>query len=157
MRLKRLGGLCAVLCILFTSNANALFESRKLEASWCNEQALRQTVIYIDDQMMVDGKFDWVTKIVAETNFTGQIGFDFIDNPDDGLRCIDGSLVRLGTKTNVSGAAQYPEAGNVSISVRGQTPVGSGAIGYYQTYYRNAAVFCTSSTFNVTNAVRVVW
>ena len=75
----------------------------------------------------------------------------------DGVRCIGGNLIRLGTKVNVGGAAQYPEAGNVSISVRGQTPVGSGAIGYYQTYYRNAAVFCTSSTFNVTNAVRVVW
>lgn len=35
------------------------------------------------------GIFDWVTKIVAATNFTGQIGFDFIDNPDDGLRCIE--------------------------------------------------------------------
>ncbi|MFO1010505.1 MAG: hypothetical protein U1F29_10625 [Planctomycetota bacterium] len=75
----------------------------------------------------------------------------------DGVRCVGGNLIRLGTKTNVGGAAQYPEAGNVAISVRGQTPVGSGAIGYYQTYYRNAAVFCTSSTFNVTNAVRVVW
>ena len=75
----------------------------------------------------------------------------------DGVRCVGGNLIRLGTKTNVGGAAQYPEAGNAAISVRGQTPVGSGAIGYYQTYYRNAAVFCTSSTFNVTNAVRVVW
>jgi hypothetical protein len=75
----------------------------------------------------------------------------------DGVRCAGGNLIRLGTKTNVSGAAQYPEAGNPSISVRGGTPSGSGAIGYYQTYFRNAAVFCTSATFNVTNAVRVVW
>ena len=75
----------------------------------------------------------------------------------DGVRCVGGNLIRLGTKTNVSGAARYPEAGNAPISVRGGTPVGSGAIGYYQTYYRNAASFCTSSTFNVTNGVRVVW
>ncbi|MFO1025682.1 MAG: hypothetical protein U1E70_10885 [Acetobacteraceae bacterium] len=66
MRLTLLGGLCAALCTLFTSDANALFESRKLEASWCNEQAFRQTVVYIDDQMMVDGKFDWVTKISSK-------------------------------------------------------------------------------------------
>ena len=75
----------------------------------------------------------------------------------DGVRCVGGNLIRLGTKTNVNGAAQYPEAGNVAISVRGQTPVGSGAIGYYQTYYRNAAVFCTSSTFNLTNGVVVTY
>ncbi len=75
----------------------------------------------------------------------------------DGVRCIGGNLIRLGSKTNVNGAAQYPEPGNVPISVRGQTPVGSGLIGCYQTYYRNAASFCTSATFNVTNAVRVIW
>lgn len=75
----------------------------------------------------------------------------------DGLRCIDGSLVRLGTKTNVSGAAQYPEGANASISLRGQTPVGSGAVGYYQTTFRNAASYCTPATHNATNAVRVVW
>ncbi len=75
----------------------------------------------------------------------------------DGVRCIAGNLIRLGTKTNVAGAAQYPEPGNAPISVRGNTPPGSGAIGYYQTYFRNAATFCTPSTFNVTNAVRVLW
>jgi hypothetical protein len=75
----------------------------------------------------------------------------------DGVRCVDGDLIRLGTKVNVGGAAQYPEPGNLPISVRGGTPVGSGAIGSYQTYYRNAALYCTSATFNVTNAVRVVW
>ncbi|MBK7876385.1 MAG: hypothetical protein IPJ77_11625 [Planctomycetes bacterium] len=75
----------------------------------------------------------------------------------DGLRCIDGNLIRLGTKTNVAGAAQYPEGANAPISVRGQTPVGSGAVGYYQTSYRNAASFCTPFTYNTTNGVRVVW
>ena len=75
----------------------------------------------------------------------------------DGMRCLDGALIRLGTKTNVAGAAQYPEVGNASVSVRGQTPVGSGSVGYYQTTYRNAASFCTPFTYNATNAVRVVW
>ena len=75
----------------------------------------------------------------------------------DGLRCIDGSLIRLGTKTNVGGAAQYPEAVNAPISVRGQTPIGSGRVAYYQTTFRNAASFCTPFTYNATNGVRVVW
>lgn len=75
----------------------------------------------------------------------------------DGLRCIDGALIRLGTKNNAGGIAQYPETGNALVSVRGQTPVGSGAVAYYQTSYRNAASFCTPFTYNATNGVRIVW
>ncbi len=75
----------------------------------------------------------------------------------DGLRCIDGSLVRLGIKQNSGGSAQYPDVGDAPLSVRGGTPPGSGLVAYYQTYFRNAANFCTSATFNVTNGVRVVW
>lgn len=75
----------------------------------------------------------------------------------DGLLCLQGTLIRLATKVCVQGAAQFPEAGNASLSQRGQTPPGSGLIGYYQAVYRNAAAFCTPSTFNATNGVRVVW
>lgn len=75
----------------------------------------------------------------------------------DGVRCVGGGLIRLGTKTNVGGSARYPESGNTPISVRGATPVGSGLTGWYQTYYRNAANYCTSATFNVTSGVRVIW
>lgn len=32
---------------------------------------------------------DWVTQYVAEIGFTGQIGFDFIENPEQGLFCIE--------------------------------------------------------------------
>ena len=28
---------------------------------------------------------------------------------------------------------------------------------FYQSWYRNAAAFCTSSTFNLTNGVTVTW
>jgi hypothetical protein len=76
----------------------------------------------------------------------------------DGLRCINGALIRLGNKTNVGGTAQFPEAGNQSVSIRGGTPPGSGLVAYYQTYYRNAAVFCVGpATYNITNGVRIVW
>jgi hypothetical protein len=40
--------------------------------------------------------------------------------------------------------------------VRGQIPL-VGGVRAYQLWYRNAADFCTSATFNVTNAVRAVW
>ncbi|MBI5362255.1 MAG: hypothetical protein HZA53_03685 [Planctomycetes bacterium] len=75
----------------------------------------------------------------------------------DGIRCIGGQLIRLGSKSNVNGTARYPETGDASVSVRGYTPPGSGEVGYYQARYRNAATFCTSATFNATNALRIAW
>lgn len=35
------------------------------------------------------GIFDWVTDFLADTDFTGQVGFDFIDNGESGLYCIE--------------------------------------------------------------------
>ncbi len=73
----------------------------------------------------------------------------------DGLRCAGGSVIRLGTKFNSAGASQYPDAGDLSVSVRGLvTAPGSRA---YQVWYRNAAAFCTTSTFNLSNGVSVTW
>ncbi len=74
----------------------------------------------------------------------------------DGLRCVAGTLTRLGVKTNVAGASRYPDAGDSPISVRGMIP-GPGTIAAYQAWYRNSASFCTSAAFNMTNALRVVW
>ncbi len=73
----------------------------------------------------------------------------------DGLRCAGGSVTRLGTKTNAGGASQYPAAGDPSVSVRGGI-VAPGTY-RYQVWYRNAASFCTPSTFNLTNGLTVVW
>lgn len=74
----------------------------------------------------------------------------------DGLRCVQGAIVRLGTKTASSGSASYPQAGDASISVRGGALPGQSL--YYQAYYRNAAAFyCTPATFNYTNGVAALW
>ncbi|MBK7877704.1 MAG: VCBS repeat-containing protein [Planctomycetes bacterium] len=76
----------------------------------------------------------------------------------DGVRCVDGNLIRLGSKATPAGSAQYPEAGNASVSTRGQVTPGSGVRRAYQVYYRNAAAaFCPPGTFNATNGVTVVW
>jgi hypothetical protein len=74
----------------------------------------------------------------------------------DGLRCVGGSVVRLGTKTAVSGVASYPAVGDASISVRGLLPP-TGGVRYYQAWYRNPAAFCTASTFNLTNGLEIAW
>ncbi len=74
----------------------------------------------------------------------------------DGLRCAGGVVVRLATKSNIGGASQYPGVSDPSISVRGLVPP-SGGTRVYQCWYRNAANFCTASTFNLTNGIEVTW
>jgi hypothetical protein len=73
----------------------------------------------------------------------------------DGLRCAGGSIVRLSTETNTSGASQYPAVGQPSVSVRGQ--VTTPGVRDYQVWYRNAAAFCTPSTFNLSNGHEITW
>ena len=73
----------------------------------------------------------------------------------DGLRCAAGTVIRLGTKTNAGGDSQYPTGADQSVSVRGA--VTAGATRNYQVWYRNAAAFCTASTFNLTNGYSITW
>ena len=73
----------------------------------------------------------------------------------DGLRCAGGSIVRLSTQANSAGASQDPAIGDQPISIRGLN--GPGALRTYQVWYRNAAAFCTPSTFNLTNGLELVW
>jgi hypothetical protein len=74
----------------------------------------------------------------------------------DGLRCAGGAVIRLGTKTNNgSGASVYPAAGDPSVSVKGLCNAGD--VKNYQVWFRNAGAFCTASTFNLTNGLRLVW
>ncbi|MBK7876861.1 MAG: hypothetical protein IPJ77_14140 [Planctomycetes bacterium] len=76
----------------------------------------------------------------------------------DGVRCVDGALIRIGMKTNVAGGSQYPSnAIEDPLSVRSQTPLGSGLVAHYQVYFRNSAAFCTPDTFNATNGYSVTW
>jgi len=85
------------------------------------------------------------------TSQTGGAGAVF----GDGLRCAAGTVIRLGTKQNTAGASQYPSAGDVSVSVKGlNTP---GSVRNYQCWYRNAAAYCSVSTFNLSNGYRVTW
>lgn len=76
---------------------------------------------------------------------------------DDGIGCVAGSIVRLGTKALSAGASTYPQAGDATISLRGAIPAAGGTY-YYQCFYRNAsASFCPPATSNRTNGVAVSW
>ncbi len=73
----------------------------------------------------------------------------------DGLRCAGGTVVRLGAKLNAGGGSQYPEAGDASVSAKGA--VGVPGVRTYQCWFRNAAAYCTPSTFNLTNGWEITW
>jgi len=86
---------------------------------------------------------------------TGQVSGGMGVTFGDGLRCAGGTLLRLKIVSNTAGISQYPQAGDPSISVRGQiTMPGSRS---YQVWYRNAATFCTAQTFNLSNGWSVTW
>jgi len=73
----------------------------------------------------------------------------------DGLRCAGGAVVRLKTLFNTAGTSSYPGVGDPSISVRGL--VLAPGIRTYQVWYRNAAAFCSPSTFNLSNGLEITW
>jgi hypothetical protein len=85
------------------------------------------------------------------TQSAGGAGFQF----GDGLRCAGSPIVRLKRVMNVGGASHYPETGDPGVSVRGM--VTAPGTRTYQAWYRDAAPFCTASTFNLTNGVQVTW
>jgi hypothetical protein len=73
----------------------------------------------------------------------------------DGLRCAGGSVTRLGTKVNTGGTSSYPTGADIHIGVKGANAAGN--VRDYQVWYRNAAAYCTPSTFNLTNGVETTW
>ncbi len=82
----------------------------------------------------------------------------------DGLRCIGGSLKRLYVHPASGGTVIAPQSGELSISQRSSAlgdPLASGAVRYYQVWYRDPiAGFCSAPTgdlWNISSGLRVVW
>jgi len=81
----------------------------------------------------------------------------------DGVLCAGGTLTRLRGRTSVGGASQFPDPSfpndaTLTLSQRGGVTVGSGAVRYYATWYRNASTtFCPPATANVTNGLTLTW
>ncbi len=76
----------------------------------------------------------------------------------DGLRCVGGATLRIGSRTSAAGRSSFGHtiSGDPLVSVAGQVQAGGG-VRFYQAYYRNAASFCSPSTFNLTNGLSVTW
>ena len=73
----------------------------------------------------------------------------------DGLRCAAGAVIRLKTTFNTGGGSSYPGVGDPKVSIKGL--VSTPGSRNYQIWYRNAAAFCTASTFNLSNGYQIVW
>jgi len=75
----------------------------------------------------------------------------------DGLRCVGGTVIRLATMANSSGASQYPNATQTTpVSVRGMIGP-TGGTRAYQAWYRVIAPLCGFGNWNLTNAVSLEW
>ncbi len=82
----------------------------------------------------------------------------------DGLRCTGGLLKRLFNQNALGGAVSFPGDLDPPISARSAAmgaPIPVGATRYYQVYYRDPNQgFCpppTGGTFNISNAVAILW
>jgi hypothetical protein len=82
----------------------------------------------------------------------------------DGVRCVAGSLKRIGVKNAVGGVATYPQGGDPSITAQSAAlgdPITPGSTRFYQTYYRDPDLsFCaspTGNTFNISSGLQITW
>jgi hypothetical protein len=64
-------------------------------------------------------------------------------------------VIRLKTLFNTAGSSAYPGVGDPSVSVRGLVVTPGSRT--YQIWYRNAAAFCSTSTFNLSNGLEITW
>jgi len=85
-------------------------------------------------------------------NFAGGAGLVF----GDGLLCSGGTITRLGVVFPTVNSASVPGGSNPNpIHVTAGTA--SGDVRNYQCWYRDAAAFCSVSTFNLTQSVSLTW
>ncbi|MCY2959021.1 MAG: hypothetical protein NTY35_02560 [Planctomycetota bacterium] len=110
--------------------------------------SISSDTVRLDGSQMLNGT---ALYFQGSAQFGGGLGTVF----GDGLRCAGGTIRRLAVRVNSGGASFLPSLGSPSISALGQVSV-PGARSY-QVWYRNAAAFCTSSTFNLSNGISLDW
>ncbi len=69
----RLGAMLAMLVPLMVAAMPAraaLFGPDGLDPAFCRTQSVRQTVVYVDDMMMVEGQVDWARKLAIKLRAT---------------------------------------------------------------------------------------
>ena len=75
----------------------------------------------------------------------------------DGILCLLGSPLLLGTAQPTAGSASIPNAfAPTAIHVSGLVTQ-AGSVRAYQAMYRDASAFCTPGVLNTTTALLVTW
>lgn len=75
----------------------------------------------------------------------------------DGLLCCTGAVTRLGVVFASGNTSRYPRLG-VDPAISYVSLLAPGDVRTYQAWYRDSNLgYCTSSTFNLTNAITVAW
>ncbi|MBI5364304.1 MAG: hypothetical protein HZA53_14085 [Planctomycetes bacterium] len=109
--------------------------------------------------LQVDGVNPSGNVIFMRGNLNNVSGVTF----GDGVRCVDGTLIRRTKPIFAAGQASFPSPTDTVLLSNGWgaanlTPPGSGITAHYMAYYRNAAaLFCPPETFNGTNAYVITW
>ncbi|MCY2961360.1 MAG: hypothetical protein NTY35_14450 [Planctomycetota bacterium] len=76
----------------------------------------------------------------------------------DGLRCVASPTYRLELKTaSATGTATYGPGIGADLCTNFSQCMAAGSTFNFQVWYRNAAMYCTSATFNLTNGVTVTY
>jgi hypothetical protein len=74
----------------------------------------------------------------------------------DGMLCAAVGIVRMGVVFPVAGSASYP-GGLTPAPIHIAGGDASGDTRHYQCWYRDAVVFCSASTFNLTQGLTLTW
>jgi hypothetical protein len=76
----------------------------------------------------------------------------------DGLLCSGVGIIRMGVVFPTAGTASYPGGLTPNpVSVAGAPVLSPTPTKHYQCWYRDANVFCTTSTFNTSNGLEILW
>jgi hypothetical protein len=123
-------------------------------------------------KLVADGTSSPDTVVFTADIGPNYVGFGFLFKGDatdnfgvalgDGVRCVDGALVRFGAHyagTNGAPVGQWTYPNTVqTLPVTQATLQVPGQTAHYQLYYRNAAAgFCSPGTTNLTNAFSIDW
>jgi subtilisin family serine protease len=102
------------------------------------------------------GEISVALSVVLQGNTNAASGVVF----GDGVRCVDGNLKRLYTKTAAAGAITAPVLGDLSVTAQSAflgDPIAPGSTRYYQVYYRDSNLTFCPDGFNATNAMQINW